>query len=117
MSFYVRRASRRDHSASIAFGGRLAEDVSALEMDAICPDDTVLHIEAGGGALLFADSLIHYDEVGFVSDKLIGDDPELVNTAFASEPRRSLSRTSNTSSSLTAIRCSAAGARRSRRSP
>lgn len=78
MSFYVRRASRRDHSASIAFGGRLADDVSALEMDAICPDDTVLHIEAGGGALLFADSLIHYDEVGFVSDKLIGDDPELV---------------------------------------
>ena len=61
-----------------AFGGGLADDISALEMDAICPDDTVLHIEAGGGALLFADSLIHYDEVGFVSDKLIGDDPELV---------------------------------------
>ncbi len=61
-----------------AFGDGLADDVAALEMDAICPDDTVLHIEAGGGALLFADSLINYGEVGFVSDMLIGDDPELV---------------------------------------
>jgi glyoxylase-like metal-dependent hydrolase (beta-lactamase superfamily II) len=59
-----------------AFGDRLADDVVALEMDAICPDDTVLRIEAGDGALLFADSLIHYGDVGFVPDNLIGDDPE-----------------------------------------
>jgi glyoxylase-like metal-dependent hydrolase (beta-lactamase superfamily II) len=62
--------------AGFAFGDRLAADVVALEMDAICPEDTVLRIEAGGGALLFADSLIHYGEVGFVPDNLIGDDPE-----------------------------------------
>lgn len=61
-----------------AFGERLTEDVTALEMDAICPEDTALRIDAGGGALLFADSLIHYDELGFVPDKLIGDDPEAV---------------------------------------
>ena len=59
-----------------AFGESLADDLTALEMDAICPDDTVLRIDAGGGALLFADSLIHYGEVGFVPDNLIGDDPE-----------------------------------------
>jgi hypothetical protein len=59
-----------------AFGDRLAGDVVALEMDSISPDDTVLQIESGGGALLFADSLIHYDAVGFVSDRLIGDNPE-----------------------------------------
>jgi glyoxylase-like metal-dependent hydrolase (beta-lactamase superfamily II) len=58
-----------------AFGDRLA-DVVALEMDAISPDDTTLRIEAGVGALLFADSLIHHGTVGFVSDGLIGDDPE-----------------------------------------
>lgn len=63
-----------------AFGDRLAEDVIALEMDAISPDDTVLRIEADEGALLFADSLIHYDTLGFVSDKLIGEDPEGVKT-------------------------------------
>jgi hypothetical protein len=61
-----------------AFGDRVADDVVALEMDAICPEDTVLLIECGGGALLFADSLIHYGEVGFVPDELIGDDPESV---------------------------------------
>ncbi len=59
-----------------SFGDLLAGDVLALEMDAICPDDTVLRIEADGGALLFADSLIHHGEVGFVPDSLIGDDPE-----------------------------------------
>ena len=61
-----------------AFGERLADDITALEMDAICPEDTVLRIEADRGALLFADSLIHYGEVGFVPDNLIGDDPEAV---------------------------------------
>ena len=59
-----------------AFGERLTDDVAALEMDAICPEDTVLRIETDGGALLFADSLIHYGAVGFVPDDLIGDDPE-----------------------------------------
>lgn len=58
------------------FGDELAADVVALEMDAICPDDTVLRIEAGSGTLLFADSLIHYGTVGFVPDHLIGGDPE-----------------------------------------
>lgn len=61
-----------------AFGDRLADEVVALEMDAICPEDTVLRIEVGGGALLFADSLVHHREVGFVPDMLIGEDPERV---------------------------------------
>lgn len=59
-----------------AFGDRIADDVVALEMDAICPEDTVLRIEADGGTLLFADSLINYGAVGFVPDNLIGEDPE-----------------------------------------
>lgn len=59
-----------------AFGDRLADDVVALEMDSISPDDTVLSIEAGGGALLFADSVVNYDGLGFVPDRLIGEDPE-----------------------------------------
>ena len=61
-----------------AFGDSPAEDVTALEMDAICPEDTVLRIDAGGGALLFADSLINYGGLGIVPDSLIGDDPEPV---------------------------------------
>jgi hypothetical protein len=61
-----------------AFGDRLAADVVALEMDAICPEDTVLRIEAGDGALLFADSLINYGGIGFVPDHHLGDDPEAI---------------------------------------
>ena len=60
------------------FGDRLADDVVALTMDAISPDDTALRIDVGVGALLFADSLIHHGEIGFVSDNLIGDEPEAV---------------------------------------
>jgi glyoxylase-like metal-dependent hydrolase (beta-lactamase superfamily II) len=58
------------------FGDQLADDVKALTMDAISPDDTVLQIEMAEGALLFADSVINHGEIGFVPDRLIGDNPE-----------------------------------------
>jgi glyoxylase-like metal-dependent hydrolase (beta-lactamase superfamily II) len=61
-----------------AFGDRLADDVVALEMDAICPDDTALLIEARPGVLLIADAIVNYGGLGFVSDSLIGDDPDAV---------------------------------------
>ncbi len=61
-----------------AFGEQLAPDVTALTMDAICPDDTVLRIGVAEGALLFADSVINHGGLGFVSDRLIGDEPERV---------------------------------------
>jgi hypothetical protein len=59
-----------------AFGDRLADDVTALTMDAISPDDTALRIDVTEGALLFADSVVNHDGIGFVPDRLIGDDPE-----------------------------------------
>jgi hypothetical protein len=67
---------RAPEVSGFAFGDRLADDVGALAMDAICPDDTVLRIDAGEGALLFADSVINYDGLRFVPDELIGDNPE-----------------------------------------
>ncbi|MDQ2940294.1 MAG: hypothetical protein M3R23_07175 [Actinomycetota bacterium] len=60
------------------FGDQLAADVTALTMDAISPDDTVLRIEVEEGALLFADSVINHGGLGFVPDRLIGDEPERV---------------------------------------
>jgi hypothetical protein len=60
------------------FGDELATDVRALTMDAISPDDTVLRIDVAEGALLFADSLVNHGEIGFVSDRLIGDEPQRV---------------------------------------
>ncbi len=83
--------------AGFAFGERLSGGVVALEMDAICPEDTVLRLEVGPGALLFADALINHGEVGFVSDRLIGDHPEKVKqeiaekaSALAGEPIEAL---------------------------
>jgi hypothetical protein len=59
------------------FGDEVAPAIVALEMGAICPDDSVLRIDIGEGALAFADGLIHWGdgEIGFVPDGYMGDDP------------------------------------------
>jgi hypothetical protein len=58
------------------FGDELAPGIRAHEVGAICPEETALHLDLHEGMLCFADALIHYGEVGFVSDRLLGDDPE-----------------------------------------
>jgi hypothetical protein len=70
-----------------AFGDLLAPGIRALEMDAICPEDTVLRLELDGGALLFADALINHGQVGFVPDELIGEQPEAVREAIRERAR------------------------------
>ena len=62
------------------FGDELAPGVTALEVDAIAPDETALHLEHGGGAISFADGLIRRGRgpLGFVADFLIGDEPARV---------------------------------------
>lgn len=68
------------------FGERLAAGVTALEVDAISPDETALHLEYGDGAIAFADGLIRPGggPLGFVPDFLIGDDPERVKRDLTS---------------------------------
>jgi hypothetical protein len=57
-------------------GEEIAPGVTAIEMGGIAPDDTAMHIGHGGGALVFADSLIHMGGVlGFVPDEFM-EDPE-----------------------------------------
>lgn len=57
-------------------GEEVAPGIVAREVDAICPDDTALHIEHGDGVLAFADALIRYGgSLGFVPDAYF-DDPE-----------------------------------------
>jgi hypothetical protein len=61
-------------------GDLLASGVLAVGIDALSPDETAIHIDAGPGALLIADGVIRRDagELAFVSDFLLGDDPEQV---------------------------------------
>jgi hypothetical protein len=72
------------------FGEEVAPGIRALEMGALTPEDTVFHLDAGPGALLFADGLIRDGDGGlaFVPDSLMGDDPEEVKRGL----RRSLQR-------------------------
>lgn len=67
-----------------AFGEELAPGVTAHELGAICPDDTAVHLEAGDGALAFADGLTRPRGGGltFVPGFLMGDDPEAVRAGL-----------------------------------
>jgi hypothetical protein len=54
--------------------------VTVYEVDAICPDESALHIPSVS-ALAVADGVIHYGALGFVSDDLM-DDPEDTKVAL-----------------------------------
>jgi hypothetical protein len=59
-------------------GDELAPGVRVLPFGRICPDDAVLHIAVGPGALAFGDGLINYGSLGHPPDQYIGDDPEAI---------------------------------------
>lgn len=78
-----------------AFGEEVAPGVTALELPALTPEDTVFRIASSDPdvlpALLFADSLIHHDgELAYVPDFLMGDDPETVKQGLTAGLRRLL---------------------------
>jgi hypothetical protein len=59
-------------------GDEVAPGVVAHALEAIAPDDEVLHIDAGPGALAFADGLHRMrGEIAFMSDDLM-DEPDTV---------------------------------------
>lgn len=74
------------------FDAEVAPGITALEVDAICPDDAALHIEAGAGLLAFADGLIRSGDgsLTFVPDFLMGDDPDAVKRGLRDSLRRLL---------------------------
>ena len=69
------------------FGDVLAPGVVAHRVAAICPEETALHIadERHGGALAVADGVIRGEdgELAFVSDFLLGADPDDVKRGLA----------------------------------
>ena len=60
-----------------AWGDELAPGVRALEVGVLCPEETAVH---AGDALAFADALVRgrHGELAFVSEWLLGDDPDAV---------------------------------------
>jgi hypothetical protein len=64
------------------FGEEVAPGIEALEVGAICPDESALLIR-DAGALAIADGIRHYDgEMDFFADWLLGDDPEGVKAGL-----------------------------------
>jgi hypothetical protein len=76
-------------------GDEVAPGVTAIEIDAIAPDEYALHIAHGPGAVAIADGLIRPQgaaPLGFVPDGLMGDDPETVKAGLRDAFRGLLTR-------------------------
>jgi hypothetical protein len=74
------------------FGDQVAAGIEALEVGAICPDESALLLHEAG-ALAIADGIRHYDgRMDFFSDYLLGDDPERVKTGLREAYSRLLDR-------------------------
>ncbi len=79
---------------SFRFGDSLPGNILAVEIGAICPDETALYIPRGEGVVAFADGVVRgQDEsLGFVPDEYMGDDPGAVKVALKASYRRLLER-------------------------
>jgi len=73
-----------------AFGDELAPGITAHEVGVLCPEETSLHIEVGDWFVALADALTNYEELGFVSDGLLGGDPEAIKSGLSESFRRLL---------------------------
>jgi len=71
-------------------GDQLAPGLRALEFGAISPDDIALRIDAGPGYLAFGDGVVNPDGIRYVSDGLLGEDPEAVKAELTAGLRRLL---------------------------
>ena len=64
------------HVRGFEHGDELPGGVRALEVDALCPEETALLIPVGAGALALGDAVIRENShLEFVPDSLMGDDP------------------------------------------
>jgi hypothetical protein len=74
-------------------GDTPAPGITVLEFGTITPEEVVIRVDAGPGALAFADGLIRGADgaLGFFEDSLLGDDPEVVKRDLHAELRRLLS--------------------------
>jgi hypothetical protein len=74
------------------FGDEVAPGIQAFEVGAICPDESALLI-GDAAALAIADGIVRRDgEMRFVSDSLLGDDPEAIKSGLRSAYERLLDR-------------------------
>ena len=77
------------------WGDEVAPGVTAVEIDAIAPDEAAFHIDHSGGAMAIGDALIRAQggaPLSFVPDFLMGDDAETVKAGLRDALRGLLER-------------------------
>ena len=78
---------------AFAHGDTLPGGVLALPVAAICPEETALYLPVAGGIVAFGDALVREDdELGFVPDAYLGDNPAAVKNGLREAFRRLLTR-------------------------
>ena len=66
-----------------SWGDELAPGVTALEVGAICDEETALRIDILDGILSVADGVIRYGgKLGFVPEQYLGDDADRIKAAI-----------------------------------
>ena len=66
-----------------AWGDELAPGITALEVGAICDEETALRIDLGDGLLAVADAVMRYGgRLHFVPEEHLGEDPEAIKGAI-----------------------------------
>ncbi|MDO9353573.1 MAG: hypothetical protein Q7T55_07750 [Solirubrobacteraceae bacterium] len=80
---------------TFAFGEDVVPGVTAMELPALAPDETVFHIDGSSpdvpAALLFGDSLTRQDgQLAYMPDGLLGDDPAAVKRGLTEGLQRIL---------------------------
>ena len=77
------------------FGDRLPGGIEAVEIGALCPDETALILTEPAGVIAVADGAVRMQPdgpLGFVPDEYMGDDPEAVKAGLKAAYRHLLKR-------------------------
>ena len=70
-------------------GDELPGGVQALEVGVLCPDETALLLPIDAGVLAIADAIVRWEgQLGFVPDRLLGDDPPAIKAGIRDAFRR-----------------------------
>jgi hypothetical protein len=74
------------------FGDTLAGGIRAIEIGAICPDETALWIPKAEGLVALADGVVRHEDgpLGFVPEQFMGDEPESIKAGLRQAYRRLL---------------------------
>lgn len=81
--------TRDQRVQAFEFGDEPAPGVRAIEIGALCAEETAFFVERHGGIVALGDAVVVWDrDLTFVPDPLLGDDPSAVRTGLRDALRR-----------------------------